>query len=81
MADDRTSSEQDTTLDPEDVNSPPSSAAAAGDSGGGEATDGNDEGPVPIAMSPAEVDERAQAVEALRGTLAPLPTEDSGLSA
>jgi hypothetical protein len=27
-----------------------------------------DEIPVPIAMSPAEIDERAQAVEAVRGT-------------
>jgi hypothetical protein len=81
MADDRNNSEQDTTLDPEDVNSPPSSAAAADDSRGAEASDANDEIPVPIAMSPAEVDERAQAVEALRGTAAPQPTEDPGLSA
>jgi hypothetical protein len=81
MADDRTNSEQDTTLDPEDVNSPPSGGAAAGDSGGVQASDANDEVPVPIAMSPAEVDERAQAVEALRSTSGPLPTEDPGLSA
>lgn len=32
------------------------------------ATDPADEVPVPPAMSPAEVDERAQVVEALRGT-------------
>lgn len=31
-----------------------------------ERVDPNDEVPVPIAMSPAEVDERAQVVEALR---------------
>ena len=80
MADDRIDSEQDTTLDPEDVNSPPSSAPAE-DSRAADALDANDDVPVPIAMSPAEVDERAQAVEALRGTAAPLPTEDPGLSA
>ena len=34
-------------------------------------TDPADEIPVPIAMSPAEIDERAQAVEAVRA--APLP--------
>lgn len=81
MADDRIDSEQDTTLDPEDVNSPPSSAAPTEESQAADASDANDEVPVPIAMSPAEVDERAQAVEALRGTAAPLPTEDPGLSA
>jgi hypothetical protein len=81
MADDRIDSEPDTTLDPEDVNSPPSSAAAADESRGADGSDANDEVPVPIAMSPAEVDERAQAVEALRGTTAPLPMEDPGLSA
>lgn len=66
MPDDRDISEQDTTLDPEDVNSPPSSAIA-NDSQAAQISDANDEIPVPIAMSPAEVDERAQAVEALRG--------------
>ena len=81
MVDVRSNSEQDTTLDPEDVNSPRSSAAAADDSLGAEALDANDEVPVPIAMSPAEVDERAQAVEALRGTAGPQPTEDPGLNA
>jgi hypothetical protein len=87
--DDRNMSEQDTTLDPEDVNSPPSSVGAVDDSRrveaaaaneASDARDANDEVPVPIAMSPAEVDERAQAVEALRDTSAPrLP--DSDLSA
>jgi len=82
MADDRDISEQDITLDPEDVNSPPSSPAssAAPNSGspGASEVDPNDEVPVPIAMSPAEVDERAQAVEALRGTPA-TPRDDTRL--
>jgi hypothetical protein len=66
MADKRSIPEPDSTLDPEDVNSPPSSAT----------TDANDEVPVPIAMSPAEVDERAQAVEALGGGTIPLASDE-----
>jgi hypothetical protein len=38
--------------------------------------DPNDEVPVPIAMWPSEIDERAQVVEALRGN-APPPRTDS----
>ena len=48
--------ERDSLIDPEDVNSTPSSIPA------NEAADI----PVPIAMSAAEIDERAQAVEAVR---------------
>ncbi|HEY4218002.1 MAG TPA: hypothetical protein VGM67_12745, partial [Gemmatimonadaceae bacterium] len=42
-------------------------------------SDPADEIPVPIAMSAAEIDERAQAVEAVRGTAAPEPTEEPTL--
>ena len=38
--------------------------------------DPNDEIPVPIAMYPSEIDERAQVVEALRGN-APPPRTDT----
>ncbi|MEP6494363.1 MAG: hypothetical protein ABJF01_16890 [bacterium] len=38
--------------------------------------DPNDEIPVPIAMAPAEIDERAQVVEALRGN-GPAPRTDT----
>ena len=48
----------DPSFEPEDVNSAPQSESAT--------PDPNDEIPVPIAMSPAEVDERAQVVETLR---------------
>ena len=44
---------------------PPPRATRAADAAS-ERVDPNDEVPVPIAMSPAEVDERAQVVEALR---------------
>jgi len=64
MADQRNPTDRDAILDPEDVNSQPS-----GNTRGASAPDPNDEVPVPIAMSPAEVDERAQAVEALRHTI------------
>ena len=47
----------DRALDPEDVNSSPTDPALA---------DLADDVPVPVAMSPAEVDERAQVVESLR---------------
>jgi hypothetical protein len=40
------------------------------------ASDPNDEIPVPIAMWPSEIDERAQVVEALRGN-APPPRTDT----
>jgi len=61
MADQRNPTDRDGILDPEDVNSQPS-----GETRDASAPDPNDEVPVPVAMSPAEVDERAQAVEALR---------------
>jgi len=60
MARDRDLNKQDSTLDPEDVNSTPTSEST------GAIPDPNDEVPVPIAMSPAEIDERAQVVESLR---------------
>jgi hypothetical protein len=47
----------DTPIDPEDVNSPPSSALA----------ELNEAVPVPVAMSPAEIDERARVIETLEG--------------
>lgn len=50
----------DESLPPEDVDSAPALSAEQA------STDPNDEVPVPIAMSPAEVDERAQVVEKLR---------------
>ena len=40
------------------------------------AADPNDEIPVPIAMEPAEIDERAQVVEALRKDRNPDATSD-----
>ena len=46
---------------PEDVNNAPATDASESP-----ALDPNDEIPVPIAMYPAEIDERAQVVEALR---------------
>lgn len=58
MSDDRLNRDTDPTLDPEDVNSASRVEPLE--------RDPNDEIPVPIAMSPAEVDERAQVVETLR---------------
>ena len=52
--------ERDGLLDPEDVNSTPAAASRNA------TPDPNDEIPVPVAMSPAEIDERAQVVDALR---------------
>lgn len=49
------------------------SASAAADMSG--QTDPNDEVPVPIAMWPSEIDERAQVVEALRGNGPPPRTD------
>ena len=46
--------------------STPAAAANRPDEEQGQVPDPNDEIPVPIVMSPAEVDERAQVVEALR---------------
>jgi hypothetical protein len=65
------SPDDDSMLDPEDVNSAPASTSPnAGNQ------DANDEVPVPIAMSAAEIDERAQAVEALRGAPRTEPLDD-----
>ena len=61
---------RDNLIDPEDVNSTP----AAPDT-----TDSPDtaaEIPVPIAMSPAEIDERAQAVQAQGGTPVDITDEE-----
>jgi hypothetical protein len=52
--------ENDSQIDPDEVGSTP---APAGET---PPRDPNDEIPVPIAMSAAEIDERAQVVEALR---------------
>ena len=52
--------DNDDVIDPEDINSEPSPEVRAA------ASDPNDEIPVPGAMEPAEIDERAQVVEALR---------------
>ncbi len=48
---------------------------ARSDATGEADTDPNDELPVPVAMWPAEVDERAQVVEALRGKGPPPRTD------
>ena len=69
MASDRNIDDQDSTLDPEDVNSTPRSSPSR------PARDPNDEVPVPIAMTAAEIDERAQVVESLRAET-PNPAED-----
>ena len=80
MTDDRIPAEQDAILDPEDVNSSPVSASPAETDTDrrdpSDRSDRSDEVPVPIAMSPAEVDERAQAVEAMGGAR-PADEEDA----
>lgn len=58
MPNERQDQRDEPLLEPEDVNSAPRERPAA--------PDPNDEIPVPIAMFPAEIDERAQVVEALR---------------
>ena len=75
MADDRNPNDQDALLDPEDVNSQPAADGASPREP--REPDPNDEIPVPVAMSPAEVDERAQAVEALREQSPSRPLDDS----
>ena len=62
--------ERDSQIDPEDVNSSPSSPDIA------ESPDAADEIPVPIAMSAAEIDERAQAVQAQGGNPAAITDEE-----
>ena len=64
MTDDRNPNDGDAMLDPEDVNSPPTTSPQTPQNTS--ESDPNDEVPVPVAMSAAEVDERAQVVERLR---------------
>jgi hypothetical protein len=68
----------DPILDPEDVND---SAAAASTPVSAGSADPNDEIPVPIAMEPAEIDERAQVVEALRRETRTVRDDDTELRA
>lgn len=68
---DKGMSPNDSMLDPEDVNSAPASVSPNANT-----QDANDEIPVPIAMSAAEIDERAQAVEAMRGAPPVEPIDD-----
>jgi len=48
---------------------------------GAQPLDPNDEIPVPVAMEPAEIDERAQVVEALRAKNATRSDDDSRMEA
>lgn len=77
MSDDRRFKDDDTSLDPEDVNSDPS--AAAREAAKSRLPDPNDVVPVPGAMSPAEVDERAQTVEKLRDESRARDRDDEGM--
>jgi hypothetical protein len=66
MADDRNdATSPDLDRENEAVSASPSTPVSA------DAADPADEIPVPIAMSPAEIDERAQAVEAVRRKVDP----------
>ena len=56
MANDREPNQPDPVLEPENVDNSPKSSAP----------DAADDLPVPIAMSAAEIDERAQVIEALK---------------
>ena len=62
--------ERDSLIDPEDVNSTPTTPDTT------ESPDTGAEIPVPIAMSAAEIDERAQAVQAQGGTPAEIIDEE-----
>jgi hypothetical protein len=74
MATDREHQDLDAMLDPKQPhNRPDESAMSASDDA---LLDPNDEIPVPIAMEPGEIDERAQVVEALRGK-GPAPRTDT----
>ena len=69
--------ERDSQIDPEDVNSNPSSPDIANSPDIADSPDtAADEIPVPIAMSAAEIDERAQAVEAQGGNPAAITDEE-----
>jgi hypothetical protein len=65
MEADRRSPDSDGLAGPLDVGSQPA-AARDGAEASAPSTDPNDEIPVPVAMYPSEIDERAQVVEALR---------------
>ena len=77
--------EDSSIIEPEDTNTPtvaksdlpadaaPIDAAAPADP--------NDEVPVPVVMEPAEIDERAQVVEALRGREQAVRDDDSEMRA
>jgi len=62
--------ERDSLIDPEDVNSAPTTPDTT------DSRDTADDIPVPIAMSAAEIDERAQAVQAQGGTPAEITDEE-----
>ena len=81
MPDDRSFKDEDTSLDPEDVNSGPGPAARAAADAAENARipDPNDVIPVPGAMSAAEIDERAQTVEKLRDESGIRRDDDSGM--
>lgn len=64
--------ENDSLIDPEDVNSTPRSPEPATPADGA----GEVEIPVPIAMSAAEIDERAQAVQAQNANPAALSDDE-----
>ena len=66
MGNDRYVNRDDDFLDPEDVNSAPASASEASDASDASSSDPASEVPVPLAMTPAEIDERAKAVDAVR---------------
>jgi hypothetical protein len=66
----------DDTIDPSGPIDPVDPASMPADFDANAPADPNDEIPVPTAMWPSEVDERAQVVEALRGN-GPPPRTDS----
>jgi len=74
MANDRTRSDQDDIIEPEDA------STSQADESSSQAPDPNDEIPVPIAMYPSEIDERAQVVEALREETNTNRDDDLGVS-
>jgi len=65
--------EHDGPIDLEEVNNTPNSPDIPDPS---DAADAADEIPVPIAMSAAEIDERAQAVQAVGGNPAAITDEE-----
>lgn len=77
MADDTKSADQNDRLNPEEINPVVSASPSTPEGAEPASADPADEIPVPIAMSPAEIDERAQAVEAVRGNIDP----ESGMRA